>query len=202
MNDNVAFEKVLSVFAHYGFRRTSMADLAEAADVSRQTLYNRFKSKEAVLDWAVEGLVRYAAAEAGVELRQEDVPLTDRLVNAFSKWIGESIPVMKNSPHGMEMMDLGIASLQRAKNDPVDRFETMLSEFLLESNICDTIEEARDKTFLFVVASKGLILKSASTEDFNNGMRRIIRSAIPGGRIPETRGATNRSHQARSASSS
>ena len=51
MNPDAEHFKVIEVFSNYGFRKTSMSDLAEAAGVSRQTLYNRFKSKEDILHW-------------------------------------------------------------------------------------------------------------------------------------------------------
>ncbi len=39
---------IIAVFAHYGFRKTAMEDVAKAAGKSRQALYNRFGSKDAV----------------------------------------------------------------------------------------------------------------------------------------------------------
>lgn len=181
MQDSAVFQNVLGVFAHYGFRKTSMSDLAGAANVSRQTLYNRFRTKNAVLDWAVEGYVAQTALQATQHLSAKDRPVRQRLLNAFSKWLGESVPVMHNSPHGAEIMDLGAASLQRSDVNPYLQFETALCRFLLDEGICKTQQEAEDKTFLLLIASKGLLLKSASSEEFEAGMTRIINSAISDG---------------------
>jgi len=178
MNDGAVFQTVLGVFAHYGLRKTSMSDLAAAAKISRQTLYNRFGTKHAVLDWALQGYMADAAALAEEQLNAEDKPVCNRLSSAFDRWVGDSVSVIHNSPHGAEILDLGITSFQRSGTDPHIRFENALSRFLLEAGICRSEPDAEDKAFLLLMASKGLLLKSASSEAFSAGMTRIIKSAI------------------------
>ena len=59
-------EVALGLFSRYGYRKTTMAELAEAAGVSRQTLYASFASKEEVMVAAIhhvcEGIVRDVSA--------------------------------------------------------------------------------------------------------------------------------------------
>lgn len=178
MNDGAVFQRVLGVFAHYGLRKTSMSDLAAAASISRQTLYNRFGTKHAVLDWALQGYVVNAGALAEEQLNASDKPVRGKLSGAFDRWVGDSVSVIHNSPHGAEILDLGIASFQRSEADPHVRFERALSRFLLEAGICRSEPDADDRAFLLLMASKGLLLKSASSEAFSAGMMRIINSAI------------------------
>lgn len=177
MNDGAVFQSVLAVFAHYGLRKTSMSDLAAAANISRQTLYNRFGTKQAVLDWALQGYVANAAALAEEQLNAQDKSVRSKLSSAFDRWAGDSVSVIHNSPHGAEILDLGIASFQRSETDPHARFERALSRFLLEAGTCGSKSDAEDKAFLLLMASKGLLLKSASSEAFSAGMGRIINSA-------------------------
>lgn len=178
MKDSAVFQSVLGVFAHYGLRKTSMSDLAAAANISRQTLYNRFGTKDAVLEWALQGYVANAGALAEDQLNAADKPVREKLLSAFDRWVGDSVSVIHNSPHGAEILDLGIASFQRSDTDPHLRFERALSRFLLEVGRCKTEQDAEDKAFLLLTASKGLLLKSASSEAFSAGMMRIINSAI------------------------
>jgi AcrR family transcriptional regulator len=58
------------VFIRQGYRRTQMADVAEAMGVAKGTLYLYVESKEALLDLAL----RYADHEGGVEL-PDNLPL-------------------------------------------------------------------------------------------------------------------------------
>lgn len=58
----------MATFERYGYRRTSMETLAEAADMSRPALYQYFRNKEAVFremaQWALEANAATAVAAA------------------------------------------------------------------------------------------------------------------------------------------
>ena len=60
---------VIGCFARYGYRRTSMDAIAQAADVSRPALYQYYRNKEevfrAAVQWGLDDLARRARAEAG-----------------------------------------------------------------------------------------------------------------------------------------
>ncbi len=180
MEDRLAFERALGVFAHYGFRKSSMEDLAQAVGVSRQTLYNRLKTKEAVLDWAVEGWARASGEDALAELRVEGRPAAESLLQVFSRLIGDVVPLLRGSPHGAEIMDMGTESMQRSNIDPHGAVEADLTRFLVDRQVCATPVEAEDITYLLLVAAKGLLLKCETSEAFQEGMARIIRTALPG----------------------
>lgn len=178
MNNYETFNAVLAVFAHYGFRKASMEDLAQAVGVTRQTLYNRFKNKEVVLDWAVNGYAESARERASAELRNRELPVETCLLNAFSKWVGDTVAILQVSPHGMEIMDRGMESLRRSDIDHHEIFERDLAQFLQDRGICPSAEAAADTTFLLNMAAKGLLLISENSEAFHDSMARIIRTVI------------------------
>ena len=63
----VVREAALSCFRQYGVHRTSMADIAEAADISRKTLYRVFEDRTAL----VEHLIAYRMAILGNSMRKK-----------------------------------------------------------------------------------------------------------------------------------
>lgn len=56
-------EAAVAVVTRYGLRKTTMADLASAAGVSRQTLYNAYQSKEEVVRDAIRHVTAKGIAE-------------------------------------------------------------------------------------------------------------------------------------------
>ena len=72
-----------AVFLRYGFKKTSMDDLARAAGISRQGLYLHFATKEALFKEAVLHVVSVIRGNAHAALVNEDASLEDRLVAAF-----------------------------------------------------------------------------------------------------------------------
>lgn len=63
----VVREAALSCFRQYGVHRTSMADIADAADISRKTLYIVFENRTAL----VEHLIAYRMAKLGSSIRKK-----------------------------------------------------------------------------------------------------------------------------------
>jgi len=72
-----------SVFSRYGFKKTSMDDVARAAGLSRQGLYLHFATKEALFQAALLHLVERLRAAGRAALAREDLRVEERLVAMF-----------------------------------------------------------------------------------------------------------------------
>jgi TetR/AcrR family transcriptional regulator, regulator of autoinduction and epiphytic fitness len=84
----------LEVFGRYGFRKTSMDDVARAAGISRQGLYLHFASKEALFRAAVRQEFDTALAEASRCLDEEGAALDQRVIAALDAWLGRYVGSM------------------------------------------------------------------------------------------------------------
>jgi len=81
----------IGVFARYGFKKTSVEDVARAAGISKQGLYLHFASKEELFVACLKKyLVENHAAMEELMFR-EDAPLFVRLVDAFDSWVGRYV---------------------------------------------------------------------------------------------------------------
>lgn len=80
--DEHIVENAIAIISRYGYKKTTMGDLADAAGVSRQTLYNKFPNKEEVLRAAV----RHSNETGLSQLKAKwdtDERLADRLESFF-----------------------------------------------------------------------------------------------------------------------
>jgi len=118
-------QAAVTLFARYGFQRTSMADVAAEAKVARATLYLRFRDKRALFEGLAEWLVDEAllAAEAAWS---EDAGLTANLEGTI---LAKDLPLWRllHAPHGSEMLALD-ADLTRRHVERLDQgFAAILS---------------------------------------------------------------------------
>ena len=87
-------EAALGVFARYGYRKTSMDEVARAAQVSRQGLYLHFANKEQLFQATVKHTLESALQAAGASLRDPALSLELKLVGAFDQWVGRFVGLM------------------------------------------------------------------------------------------------------------
>ncbi len=178
MDKEIDCTAVLAAFATYGYRKASMEDLARASGVSRQTLYNRFGTKEALLDWAVADFSQRNLQEARACLAETGQPAADALRHAFAWHIGKLVPLLHRAPHAAEVFEIGTALRRRRAPDVDTAFETAVARFLVERGICATQQEATDITFTLTMAAKGLAFRSNGDVDFDTGMARIAAALL------------------------
>jgi TetR/AcrR family transcriptional regulator, regulator of autoinduction and epiphytic fitness len=116
----------LEVFGRYGFRKTSMDEVARSADISRQGLYLYFASKEALFRAAVRQELDTALSEASQCLDEENVGLEDRVVAALDAWMGRFVGSMLASDIG-NMLDNSAMQLGDMATEFSAAFEARLT---------------------------------------------------------------------------
>jgi len=169
---------VLTEFTIYGFRKTSMAVLAEAAGVARQTLYNRFENKEAVLAWAVNGLIEELRNNARHALQDTKSRVDEVLFQCLHRWLAPIVRLFHTGRHAGEIFALGVSLRGREGSvDPIEGVARPIEQYLLTRKVCIDEGQTRDSVFLLVMAAKGLMLGSRSEAEFGAGLARIIRGA-------------------------
>ena len=153
-----------------------MSDIARAAGLSRQSIYNQFGSKEAVLDWTVSTFVSDVTEAAVQTLQNAEGSPQKVLSNAFQLWIGDHVPIWRGTPHGAEILNLAIDSAGRASTDFEAIFSTAVSSFLLDSGLSQNASKAKDMTYVLNLASKGLMLKCQTSDAYKTGMLRVLKT--------------------------
>jgi AcrR family transcriptional regulator len=90
----------LEVFGRYGFRKTSMDEVARSAEISRQGLYLRYANKEALFRAAVRQELDNALSDVSQRLDERGVALDERVVGALDAWLGRFVGSMLASDIG------------------------------------------------------------------------------------------------------
>jgi len=78
-------------FARFGYRKTSMEEVARAAHISRPGLYFLFTSKESLFRAAVAQAVERDIAAVEHVLDETERPLRERFLESFDQWAGRYI---------------------------------------------------------------------------------------------------------------
>ena len=117
------------VFLRYGYRRVTMGDLAEAAQMSRPALYLVFSSKEQVFTEVVSRSI----AENFDELRQS-VPrfktVEEKLAFAFEVWCVRPFELIQASPDAADLLESSYEFTAEVTARAAADFEDLLADVL------------------------------------------------------------------------
>jgi AcrR family transcriptional regulator len=119
----------LQLFTQYGYRKTSIDDIAEAAQVAKRTVYLNFKNKAAVFLAILEYLAdqvrqRCAAAEAA------NGTAVDRLTGLLDAYFGMGFELFSKSAHMPELAETFSNLAQSNIRDLNMEYEKWLERFL------------------------------------------------------------------------
>jgi AcrR family transcriptional regulator len=95
-------------FGRYGFRRTSMEDIAKETGVSRASLYSSFENKEEIFRTLSAQLHERSLADAGRHLAGDGASgrdISDRVQEALLARLAPFLEVVAQSAHGSEIYD-------------------------------------------------------------------------------------------------
>lgn len=115
-------EAAWHAFATYGFRKTSMDDIAQRAGMSRPALYQHYKNKNDIFRSLAQHYYDAAARDVSDALNGEG-ELHSRIEAAFAAQGGKVAEAMLTSAHGRELLETGGV----AAADIVERGEARLT---------------------------------------------------------------------------
>jgi AcrR family transcriptional regulator len=164
-------DAAVGVFARFGYRKTSMDEVARAAGVSRQGLYLQFANKEELFRKAVEHTLSSQLGAAVAALTSEQ-SLEARLIAACDAWSGRFVGSL-----GSDAADLMCASTSLAGTTLAyyeTQFESALTGAIAESPLkafCTTAGlRPADLARTLHATARGLKQSSTAREEFVKGM--------------------------------
>lgn len=101
-------------FAAYGFRKTSMDDIAKGAGMSRPAVYLHYRNKDDIFRSLVQMFYDSASSGVAQALGSSGAPHVV-LRDAFRAYGGRMLEALLSSPHGLELLDAGAATASDIK---------------------------------------------------------------------------------------
>jgi len=172
-------------FARYGFRRTSMEDIAREAGVSRPALYLHFRNKEEIFRSLSAALQETALAAAEAELKGGG-SLERRVHAALEAKVVRMLEVVHDSPHGAELLDASSRLCGDLAAHSEARLQRMLEEAFREATRSGEIDlrgaglSASAAAELVRLAAYGLKVPGTDPGDFRRRLTRLARVFFAG----------------------
>ena len=101
-------DAALEVFLHYGFKRTTMGDIAQVAEMSRPAVYLVYSNKEEIYRAVVKREIERTLA-ASREWARECESLDEKLEAAFTTWVIEPYKVLQTTPDAKEFYEISLS---------------------------------------------------------------------------------------------
>jgi AcrR family transcriptional regulator len=122
-------EAATQVFLRYGYRRVTMGDLAQAAQMSRPALYVVFPSKEEIFTAVMARLLAAMLDEIHQGLDRFATP-KEKLVFAFDVWSLRPFEAIQASPDAKDLLQSSYEFAAEVTTKAFADFEALLAEVL------------------------------------------------------------------------
>jgi AcrR family transcriptional regulator len=166
------------VFLRFGFRKTSMDDLARAAGISRQGLYLQFPTKEALFKDAVLNVIATTRTAAQAALARTDAGVEDRLLDAFDALHGHAIG-KPGSEHMAELLETATLLVGRVFEDLEQSFVADVARVLRATGVAEKWKAsgvpAKDLAAHLYTTSNGAKHRPGTHAEYRDHMRTAIR---------------------------
>ncbi len=169
---DVVLTAALEIFVRYGYRKTSMDDVARAAHISRPGLYFLFESKQRLFAESMAAAVERDLSTAARALGDEARPLRERLLDAFDAWTGRYVGTVGGE----------LSAVAEAYRDILDvtvleaphRFQVLIVDAVVSARASTDRATSEAIARILVSTSVGLKHQAGSTETFREELGTAI----------------------------
>jgi AcrR family transcriptional regulator len=181
-------DAAFGVFSRYGYRKTSMDEVARIAGLSRQGLYLHFRSKQTL--FKETAIHAYERSLSGVRdaLADASIPIEDRLVRAFDAMGGQYVELLHDTHHLVELAETTKRLVGTIESEYQARFVDEIASALQSAGGTAAYEPlgltVHDVASTLFASSRGLKhsnpTRSAYLDGVKSAIRLICAPLIPG----------------------
>jgi TetR/AcrR family transcriptional regulator, regulator of autoinduction and epiphytic fitness len=181
----VILDAALQVFGQYGFRRTSMDDIAREAGIGKGTIYLSFASKDEVFQALAQRLAQQmlAGAEAA---RCGLATTTDKLAAMHAAWFGTYADTIRRSPHAADLLDAKHRLSADLISGAANRYKRLVRDVLAEAAAAGELDlELAGLTpdtaaELLIASARGLESSTSSPAAYRRHLTTLVQIMIAG----------------------
>ena len=166
-------DAAFQAFAAYGFKRTSMDDIARLAAMSRTALYLHFRSKEDIFRSLAARYFDQTLKDMEAALTLPGQTTEQALYGCFVAKDGKFMEVVLTTPHGAELMDAGFAVTYDLAMTGEGQMADLIARWLDTRPIPPDLAPARAVADTIMAALKGLKSTSRTLDDLRTGEARL-----------------------------
>jgi AcrR family transcriptional regulator len=149
-------DAAFQAFATYGYRRTSMEDIAHGAGVSRTALYLHYRNKEDIFRSLAQRYFQETLVNMQAVLALPGQDAKQALYGCFVAKDGKFMDVVLSTPHGSELLDAGFSVSGDLAKMAEAQVADLLATWLGDKGLPPDLGPARDFAETVVAALNGL----------------------------------------------
>jgi AcrR family transcriptional regulator len=168
------------VFRRYGFARTTMADIAHAAGLSRPTLYAAFPDKPAIFEAVITDLVETELSRIRNGNRRR-AGLAAQLRYACDQWMTTGYEIISANPDAGDLFDDRFPAVQAGNA----AFEALLVELLEPATRSSGLgQSAEDLARMITSAMQGFKRRATTKAELDHLLDTCLRVTLKALSVP------------------
>ena len=178
-------DAALRLFGQYGYRRTSMDDIAREAGIAKGTIYLTFASKDEVFQALSQLLSQRMLAGAEAASRRSGTT-ADKLAAMHAAWFGTYADTIHRSPHAAELLDAKHRLSAGLVSEAASGYRRLVRDLLAEAAAAGELDlkpaglTADTAAELLIASARGLESGAASPADHRRHLDTLVRVMIAG----------------------
>jgi AcrR family transcriptional regulator len=178
-------DAALRVFGQYGYRRTSMDDIAREAGIAKGTIYLSFASKEEVFQALSQRLSQRMLADAETA-RSRPGTTADKLTAMNAAWFGTYAETIRRSPHAAELLDAKHRLSADLVSRAASRYKRLVRDVLTEAAAAGELDlesvglTADTAAELLIASARGLESSAASPAAYRRYLNALVQVMVAG----------------------
>jgi TetR/AcrR family transcriptional regulator, regulator of autoinduction and epiphytic fitness len=178
-------DAALRAFGQYGYRRTSMDDIASEAGIAKGTIYLSFASKEEVFQALAQRLAQQMLTGAESASRQPGTT-ADKLAAMHTAWFGTYAETIHHSPHAAELLDAKHRLSAGLTTGAASRYKRLVRDVLAAAAAAGELDlkpaglTADTAAELLVASARGLESSAASPAAYRRYLDALVRVMVAG----------------------